>query len=69
MKWEDIMLSLKKERLSRGMSLDEVAFSLGTSPAHVSTVERGLVCPSLKFVCSYADLLGTRVQLYGLSFL
>ena len=67
--WLDVMLSLKKERKHLNWSLDYVALLLETSPAYVSRAERGLICPSIKFVCEYADILGTSVHLYGLSFL
>lgn len=68
MNWKDIMLELKKERKHRGWSIDYTAFLLETSPAYVSRAERGLICPSIRFVCDYAETVNAPLLLYGLSF-
>lgn len=63
MTWKDICLELRRQRLSQGLSLDKCAFDLHTTACNLSRIERGAYCPSLKYVCAYADYLGISVTL------
>src|SRR4051812_36445891 len=48
-------------RKSRGMSQAQVAAAVGTTPAVISRIERGVGIPSLERVAAIADALGVHI--------
>ena len=48
--------NIRKERLKRSYSIEEIAFFVGLSPSYMGLLERGLRCPSLRCIFKICDL-------------
>lgn len=57
----DIAANLKKARLERGLTREQVAEAIGYSKSAVQAWEEG-VCPSVVAVASYAEFLGVSLD-------
>lgn len=53
---------IRRYRLSRSITQEEMAFQIGTSAAYVSNIERGKKKASLQKLCEISEILGITVN-------
>ena len=56
------MSPLRKARLTRGLSIYEMAQQMGVSAASISRMERRLQCPSIATAARLASFLGLTLE-------
>lgn len=59
----DVCNKLRNAREKRGLSVEEVAASVGVLPGSLVRLECGRFAPSLDQLCKVADFLGVKVDI------
>ena len=60
---EEIINELKAQRISKGLSISEVARRIGTSYPTLSFIESGKLGLTLKMLYRYAEAIGVKVTI------
>lgn len=60
---EEIINELKARRISKGLSISEVARRIGTSHPTLSFIESGKLGLTLKMLYRYAEAIGVKVTI------
>ena len=61
--YKQIGKRIRRYRLARNITQEEMAFQVGTSAAYISNIEQGKKKASLKKLCEISEFLGHRVRL------
>ena len=65
--YKQIGKRIRRYRLARNITQEEMAFQVGTSAAYISNIEQGKKKASLKKLCEISEFLGVTVNdlVYG----